>query len=87
MPKKRDASQSVRKPAAGRLLNTQPNPIISETNRRNDAMRLTTSLLLTVLLIGVGGHACAGGTSTTKGRSQEHDESRPTRSPNAPRPL
>ena len=30
-------------------------------------MRLTTSLLLTVLLIAVGGHACAGGTSTTKG--------------------
>ncbi len=29
-------------------------------------MRLTTSLLLTVLLIAVGGHACAGGTSTTK---------------------
>ena len=30
-------------------------------------MRLTTSLLLTVLLIAVGGHACTGGTSTTKG--------------------
>ncbi len=30
-------------------------------------MRLTTSLLLTVLLIAVGGHACADGTSTTKG--------------------
>ena len=29
-------------------------------------MRLTTSLLLTVLLIAVGGHACGGGTSTTK---------------------
>ncbi len=30
-------------------------------------MRLTTSLLLTVLLIAVGGHACASGTSTAKG--------------------
>ncbi len=29
-------------------------------------MRLTTSLLLTVLLIAVGGRACGGGTSTTK---------------------
>ncbi len=29
-------------------------------------MRLNTSLLLTVLLIAVGGHACGGGTATTK---------------------
>ena len=29
-------------------------------------MRLTTSLLLTVLLIAVGGHACADGTFSTK---------------------
>ncbi len=48
-------------------LNSQLNPITSETIRRKNAMRLTTSLLLTVLLIAVGGHACVGDTSTTKG--------------------
>ena len=36
-------------------------------------MRLTTSLLLTILLIVVGGHACADGTSATKGDPKEED--------------